>query len=142
MPPPDIERIERDIAFQQRFWMAERVGWVAMAGLVGLALLGLLGGGGPLASAERRIGEATVSWARIQRLGSTTPLRIALPAGEAAEPRLPPDFASRWRLRDGMAGMAGDHLALHVEPIGAPGPRRLRIEIAGRMLDLPVFVWP
>lgn len=140
--PPEIARIEGQLGFQRRFWVAERIGWFAMAGLLLAALLGLLGAGGPLATAERRVQGVSVTWARFQRLGRATPLRITLPPGVPAALRPPPGFAARWRLRDTTAGADGRELALHVEPVGAPGPQRLRLEVAGRMLDLPVFVWP
>ena len=141
--PPEIAAIERDIAFQRRAWRAERIGWAGMLAVVAAALLGAFGGGGPIAGAEARIGGLSVEWARVQRLGATTPLRIALPMGtEVPAPRLPPDFARRWRLRDAAPPAGGPVIALHLEPLGPPGPRRLRLEVAGQALDLPVFVWP
>jgi multidrug efflux pump subunit AcrA (membrane-fusion protein) len=140
--PPEIASIESQLGFQRRFWVAERIGWVAMVGLMLAGLLGLLGGDGPLATAERRVEGVSVTWARFQRLGRSTPLRITLPPGVPAALRPPTGFAALWRLRDTTAGADGRDIALHVEPVGAPGPQRLRLEVAGRMLDLPVFVWP
>lgn len=40
----------RDIAYQRREWIAQRIGWVTIALLVVAALLGLLGSVGPSAT--------------------------------------------------------------------------------------------
>jgi hypothetical protein len=140
--PPEITRIEAQLGFQRRFWVAERIGWLIMVGLLLAALLGLLGAGGLLGTAERQVEGVSVTWARFQRLGRAAPLHITLPPGVSAALRPPPGFAARWRVHDTTAGADGRDLALHVEPVGTPGPQRLRLEVAGRMLDLPVFVWP
>jgi len=41
-----------DIAYQQREWRVQRIGWVAMALIVVAALLGASGSAGPLATAR------------------------------------------------------------------------------------------
>ncbi|MGG5812095.1 hypothetical protein [Falsiroseomonas sp. CW058] len=161
-PPPEIARMERDLPFQRRTWRAQRVGWAAMAMLVAAALAGLFGGGGWLAAGEAEDGGLRAEWPRIQRLGLAEPLRMVLPAADGlAELRLDAGAAARWRLRDatpppldaaagpgglvlriGRDGAGPAAIVLHLEPIGAPGPRRLRVESGGRALDLPIFVWP
>jgi hypothetical protein len=162
--PPEIARIEAGIGFQRRVWRAERIGWVAMLALVAAALGGLFGGGGPLARGEAGDGGLRADWPRIARLGAGAPIRVTLPpepGAQVAELRLPADFPARWRLREiaptpleaeGGAGAFVLRLrrdaegraavAIEAEPEGGPGPRRLRLESAGRVLDLPVFVWP
>ncbi|WP_270933726.1 hypothetical protein [Falsiroseomonas oryzae] len=160
--PAEIARIDRDIAFQRHVWRLQRVAWLAMAALVVAACLGLFGGGGPFADQDRQIGDVQASWARMQRLGRTDPIRLDLPSrGGDADVRLAGDFPRLWRLHDTTppplsTGTAGAGLvlrfgrdadgvariALHAEPIGAPGPRRLRIVADGQSLDLPVLVWP
>lgn len=160
--PPEITRIEEAIGFQRKLWRAERLGWLGMLAVVLAALLGLLGGGGPLAEGSARDGALEIQGPRIARLGSAAPLRVTLPPGQGeAELRLPADFPVRWRVRDmapaavtsaGGAGAFVLHLpraadgtvaaTLHIEPTGAPGLRSLRIESAGRAVDLAVLVWP
>lgn len=46
----DLE-LEHDISFQRKDWAAQRIGWVIMGLVVLAAMLGLLGGSGPLSSA-------------------------------------------------------------------------------------------
>ena len=45
----DLE-LNQDLDFQRRSWKVQRVAWVLMALFVLVAVLGLLGGGGPLSS--------------------------------------------------------------------------------------------
>ena len=138
MASPEIARIEATMPFQRRTWLAERIGWFGMGAVVAAGLAGLLGGGGPLATGRMEAGGVTIEWPRMARLGLTEPLRLVAPAD--ATVRLDSSSAPDWRLRDGTRG--GDVQVLHLEPIGSPGPRRLRLEVAGQRLDLPVFVWP
>jgi hypothetical protein len=162
--PPEIARIEQGIGFQRRVWRAERIGWALMLAAVVAALGGLFGGGGPLARGQAREGGLEADWPRMARLGAGAPIRVTLPpepGAREAELRLPADFAASWRVREiapapleaegGAAAFvlrlrrdAAGHaaVAIEAEPEGGPGPRRLRLESAGRVLDLPVFVWP
>jgi hypothetical protein len=141
-PPPEIRRIEEQMGFQRRFWAVERIGWLAMAGLIVAALLGLSGAGGPIASAQRQVDGVSVGWPRFQRLGRAAAVRVVLPPGMATAPAPALHAPAPWRLRDVTGAADGREVTLHVEPTGAPGPRQLRLVVAGRMLDLPVFVWP
>lgn len=58
-----------DISYQRREWVAQRIGWSAMALLVVAALLGLLGSMGPLASAYTEAPDESiaVSYMRLER---------------------------------------------------------------------------
>ncbi len=162
--PPEMTRIEDGIAFQRRVWRAERIGWVLMLALVAAAILGLFGGGGVLARGQAQAGGLAVEWPRLARLGAAAPIRITLPpepGAREAELRLPADFPARWRVREiapapleaegGAAAFlirlrrdrdGAAALVIEAEPEGGPGPRRLRVESGGQVLDLPVFVWP
>lgn len=44
-PGTDIQ-IEEDLDFQRKEWRVERVGWIIMAAIIALAVLGLFGGAG------------------------------------------------------------------------------------------------
>ena len=78
--------IDEDIEFQRRMWAFQRAGWVLMGLLVVAALLGALGGRGPLAGGE--IGDdATglrLEYRRLTRHGSPDRLVVHLAAGTAA----------------------------------------------------------
>lgn len=75
--------IEEDITFQQREWTVQRVGWIVMTLLVVAALLGLTGGGGPIASATNRAtdGALNLRHARIERAQASTQLDVDLATG-------------------------------------------------------------
>lgn len=154
--PREIADIDRNQEFQQRMWWTARVGWVTMAVVVLAGLLGVFGGAGPLATGRHVEAGVVVEWPRMARLGLTEPIRLHLPAGSAG-PRLPPDFGAIWRLHDTtppnlleveapaasrLSARSPVTVTLHIEPIGWPGARRLRLDAGGRELDLPVFVWP
>lgn len=145
--PREIAEIEANQIYQRRMWWVERAGWAGMAALVLGGLLGVFGGTGPLATGRHEAEGIVAEWPRMARLGSTEPVRLTVPDG-VAELRLGPGFAAEWRLRDTTppgivgAGTAGaSSVTLHIEPVGSPGPRRLRLDVAGQRLDLPVFVW-
>lgn len=72
--PPDFGQ---DLAFQRREWRAERIGWLAIAGLVLAAMLGLLGDG-PLSStsADSPDGSIHLIYQRFGRVTATQALRI------------------------------------------------------------------
>jgi hypothetical protein len=76
--------IDEDLPFQRREWVAERVGWAAMALLVLAALLGLFGTG-PLASATagNPAGPLWIEYERFNRLLAPATLRVHLGAGAA-----------------------------------------------------------
>lgn len=76
----DLE-LDEDEGFLRREWKAERVGWLTMAGILGLALLGVFGSG-PLAEANAGgDGPLAVRYARFARTQAPTILRLRYDAG-------------------------------------------------------------
>lgn len=87
----DLKRIgslevSQDLEFQQREWKFERAGWVAMAVLILLALLGLFGSG-PLSQGTEQApgGGLEVGYERFARQMSPLELQIRLPVVAAEE---------------------------------------------------------
>lgn len=76
----DLE-IGQDLEFQRREWRLQRAGWVVMALIVLVALLGLFGGG-PIGRAQAGAGPLTVDYSRFDRRRSPSELRLAI-AGDA-----------------------------------------------------------
>ncbi len=78
----DLE-ISQDLDFQRNSWTVERVGWVVMTLVVIAALLGLLGGDGPLATATAGddIDPLQVHYRRFLRKHSPTQFQIDLQPG-------------------------------------------------------------
>lgn len=73
--------VGENLPFQEREWRVQRAAWVVLAGLLGLGLLGLFGGG-PLARATAEAGPLRVDYARFDRQRAQSQLRVEL-AGEA-----------------------------------------------------------
>jgi hypothetical protein len=68
---PDLE-VHEDLPFQRRDWVAQRVGWAALALLLTAAMFGALGSG-PLSHATGTDGAAlTVNYERFVRHGAPT----------------------------------------------------------------------
>ena len=78
--------INEDIAFQEREWTAERLGWVALFLVVTLALLGLFGNG-PISwtSATTDDGSLEVSFERFGRRGGGETLTVRADASAASD---------------------------------------------------------
>jgi hypothetical protein len=74
-------QIEEDIPFQRRDWLAQRIGWGALAALLLAALLGLTGSG-PLSHALESDGRGlSVDYERFVRHGARTALVIEVSPG-------------------------------------------------------------
>ena len=78
--------IENDPRFQKRQWLAERIGWAVMAGIIIGAVAGLFGGGGPLARATAATADGTVrvEYARFARHHAPTSLDVTFASAPAA----------------------------------------------------------
>ncbi len=68
-----------DRDWQERFWTAQRIGWLVMAVLVVAALAGATGKGGPLASATMTTDGGTIVYPRIARWQSSEDVIVRLP---------------------------------------------------------------
>lgn len=81
----DLE-LDQDMAYERRFWVFERVGWVAMAGVVALALLGVFGEGPVSQGTAGGSGQGLiVEYERIARRNSPQTLRLGLTAPPGPE---------------------------------------------------------
>lgn len=72
-------QVEEDRPWQERMWTAQRIGWVLMALLILAALLGVMGKGGPLASASAHTLAGTIEYPRIARWQSNERVTVRLP---------------------------------------------------------------
>lgn len=95
---PDGLQIDEDRAFQERFWTAQRILWVALTLIPLAALTGATGRSGPLAKSHALIGAAEVTFPRIARLGGSSSITLTLPDGTAPELTLGPDLASHFQI--------------------------------------------
>jgi hypothetical protein len=86
--------VREDRAWQERFWTAQRLGWIVMALFIVVASLGLTGMGGPLASAKAKLGGGTIEYPRITRWQADDQLEVRLDPTSAgnAELTLSPQF--------------------------------------------------
>lgn len=96
--------VARDLPFQKREWVFERVGWAVMAVIVLLALLGLLGNG-PLSStsAADALGRVKVEYDRFLHYQEPSRLRIhvsgAVTAGDEFRLAFSQDFLDRVEIK-------------------------------------------
>lgn len=74
--------INQDLRFQRRAWVFERVGWVAMAVVIALAVVGVFGHGiASKSSATSRDGNLKVDYSRVARHQSPDTIRLTLAPG-------------------------------------------------------------
>ena len=71
-------QVTEDRSWQEKFWTAQRVGWVLMAILILAAIAGLTGMGGPLASARAELGGGTIDYPRITRWQADDQMQVRI----------------------------------------------------------------
>jgi hypothetical protein len=87
----DLE-INEDLEFEHRSWQVQRVAWAILSLIVLVALLGLLGGGGPFSVARVGMGSPLeVSYARFARHNNAVEMAVRLQPGA-----VPGDEARVW----------------------------------------------
>ena len=74
--------VDTDRDFQERFWIVVRVGWVAMAVVCLVAVLGLTGSGGAYSSQTVHAGDARIDLPAVARwqTSDTLTIHVASPA--------------------------------------------------------------
>lgn len=148
--------------FQERFWVAERVAWVAFAAIILAALIGLTGAGGPLSRAKAASDGSEISYPRITRWEASDSLTVNFaPGGSERSLTLSPAFAESFQLEDvqpqpdrAEARPEGERLifslpagkpatvTLHVRA-HKPGPARYQARIDGTSVrTLSTFILP
>lgn len=94
-------QVNEDRAWQEKFWTAQRVGWIFMALVIVVAILGLTGKGGPLASASARNAVGTIDYPRITRWQSDEEVKVRLEPSAAGKVDLllSPSFARLFSIK-------------------------------------------
>jgi len=132
--PADALQLDEQLRFQRVLGIVQRVGWGVMAlGLI-VALAGVFGGGGPLASASASAGALEVTYPRFARRGAPLQLEIAVAAAGPVSLTLGGDFASRLqieRIVPEPARVTSSERGLTFEFAPAAGQRQV-IRIDGR----------
>lgn len=93
--------VNDDPSFQRRFWIAQRISWLVFVAILGVAMLGLTGMGGPLSRAQAEAPAANVDYPRIARWQTNEQIRIHLAPSSLSEAELvlSPDFLTYFELR-------------------------------------------
>lgn len=86
--------------FQERFWVVERVAWVAFGLLLVAAILGLTGSGGPLSRSIHQVAGGTIEFPVIARWQTGDELVVRFAPAEADSRRLTlsPEFADSFQI--------------------------------------------
>lgn len=80
--------VDEDRAWQEKFWTAQRFGWILMALFILAAAAGLTGMGGPLASARAELGGGTIDYPRITRWQADDQMQVRIAPASPAEVEL------------------------------------------------------
>jgi hypothetical protein len=88
--------INQDLRFQRRAWVFERVGWVAMAVVIAMAVAGVFGHGiSSKESTSSRDGNLKVEFSRVTRHQSPDTIRLTLAPGAVQGDEARIAFSSR-----------------------------------------------
>lgn len=138
-------QLQEHRGFQEKFWVAERFGWLGFLGIVLLALLGLTGSGGPLAHATAEAAGVSIEYPRVTRWEASDEIVLRFPAGGPRERSvtLGPEFAEHFQIED--IQPAPDRFEITPEgermifrfPAGGPGTIAFHIRAGGA--GLPRF---
>jgi hypothetical protein len=79
--PPEIAE---DRAFQERFWVVERIAWIGFVVLLAAAVSGLMGSGGPFSRGEAAAGDTRIDYPAHARWEAGEEMNVHLtgPSGE------------------------------------------------------------
>jgi hypothetical protein len=108
-------------AFQRREWRAERIGWVLMALLVVAALIGLLGGPGPLSwtTARGADGLLQVEYQRFSHLEADDLLTVRLAPDAITSDSVHVELAGSWMQSVDITGITPEPQEQITTPYGA-----------------------
>lgn len=87
---------EESETFQRTEAVVQRVGWAAMALFVVLALVGVLGGFGPVASVRATSGPLSMDYQRFARYTASTDLTLTLDAAAVRDGQAVITLSSSW----------------------------------------------
>ena len=163
--PKPIE-VGQDLPFQDRMWLFQRVGWVAMVAIVAVAALGLFGHG-PIAAGSSATADGTVqlSFDRIARHGVPTSVTIRVDRSLAEDGKITIWVSREWLRGVELENVIPDPAEAHEAPgdVGfefnvadGPGPfeatldlryddvgvRSASVRTRDRTVFLDQFVWP
>jgi hypothetical protein len=143
--PPTLQ-VGEDMAFQRRDWVAERIGWAAMALVVAAALLGAFGVG-PLSWTTKidasGVMQVEYDWIQRQTAPATIKLEVdlAAAAGGGIELEVDQGFLEAFSIHsmrpepaESVATSQGLRLRFGAEPGG--GRARLYIEVSPKVIGL------
>lgn len=128
--------IQEDKNFQEKFWKAERVAWVAFGLLMIAGALGFLGSGGLFARAVVKAGESSVDYPRVARWQTGAQITVSFGPSPLGERKvgLSRSFAEAFSLDDAQprpiraeTAAAGELLVFAVKA-GEPAEVTIRIK--------------
>lgn len=118
--------VETDRKFQERFWIAVRIGWVGMAAILLAAILGFTGSGGSFSGQRLSAGEVTVEIPAVSRWAASDTMTIKTRASaERTTVLVPAGFGDVFSLesinpqpQSVSAGPQGDEFVFELKPGG------------------------
>ena len=137
-------QIDRDLAYQRRQWIAERIGWSMMLLLVIAAAAGVFGEGMLSSASVSDRGELTVEYERFVRYLTPTTLKIHLPVrfeDKDVQIRINRDFLQAAKIESIVPSPAtvviGDNWLGYNFTVHGPGPVLIQFDLthetAGRL---------
>ncbi|PIW55253.1 MAG: hypothetical protein COW16_06825 [Sphingomonadales bacterium CG12_big_fil_rev_8_21_14_0_65_65_10] len=118
--------VEADRRFQEGFWIAVRIGWMVMAGVLLAAIMGFTGSGGSYSAQRLSAGEATIKIPAVSRWATSDTMTITVRAPiERTTVLVPAGFGDVFSLesinpqpQSVSAGPDGDEFVFELRPGG------------------------
>jgi hypothetical protein len=94
-------QLEEHRSFQERFWVVERIAWIAFGVLLLAALVGLTGSGGPLSRTVTSLEGGTIDFPHIMRWEAADEIVVRFAPGAAERSlTLSSGFAEAFQIED------------------------------------------
>lgn len=137
-------QLDEHTKFQERFWVVERIAWIAFGLLLVAALLGFTGSGGPISRTVLAIEGGTIDFPHVTRWEAADEIVVRFAPGEAERSlTLSSEFAEAMQIEaiqpEPARSVAGPEGTVLVFETAAGAPADVTLHVTPLKSGLPTF---